>query len=216
MIKPSNESVQKIRDRLRDEWYSLRGQSVTTVIKRLNPIIRGWANYHPIGVAAKIFNGLDRWMFERQVRHVKHTHPRKPRYWRQAKYWGRLNLSRNDNWVFGDKRTGTHLLKFSWFPIDRHVLVRGAASADDPDLRGYWAQREAAKAKDLSPSRAKIARRQNGRCPRCGESLFNGEEVQVHHSQWKSEGGKDTYGNLELVHLFCHQQIHAKGPVRAI
>ena len=216
LIKPSNESVQKIRDRLRDEWYSLRGQSVTTVIRRLNPIIRGWANYHRIGVAARIFNKLDRWMFQRQVRHVKHTHPRKPRYWRQAKYWGRLNLARNDHWVFGDKRTGTHLLKFSWFPIERHVLVQGDASADDPNLRGYWARREAAKAKDLAPSRAKIARRQNGRCPKCAESLFNGEEVQAHHREWKSEGGKDTYGNLELVHLFCHQQIHAKGPVSAL
>ena len=25
-----------------------------------------------------------------------------------------------------------------------------------------------------------------------------------------NKGGEDKYGNFELVHLFCHQQIHAK------
>lgn len=26
----------------------------------------------------------------------------------------------------------------------------------------------------------------------------------------RSKGGKDTYSNLALVHLLCHQQIHVK------
>jgi RNA-directed DNA polymerase len=67
----------------------------------------------------------------------------------------------------------------------------------------------AAKAKDLIPSRQKIARKQKGLCQRCGESLFNEEEIHLHHKVWKSKGGEDKYGNFELVHLFCHQQIHA-------
>ena len=52
-----------------------------------------------------------------------------------GKYWGRLNLDRLDNWTFGDKQTGRYLLKFSWFPIERHVMVSGTASPDDPHLR---------------------------------------------------------------------------------
>ena len=99
----------------------------------------------------------------------------------------------------------------AWFPIKRHVLVTGNASPDNPELREYWAKRQAAKAKDLMPSKQKIARKQNFRCPVCGETLFNEEELHVHHIIDKAKGGKDEYRNLQLVHLYCHQQITANG-----
>ena len=44
-------------------------------------------------------------------------------------------------WVFGDRDSGGHLVKFSWTRIDRHVMVKGAASPDDPALAYYWANR---------------------------------------------------------------------------
>ena len=71
-------------------------------------------------------------------------------------------------------------------------------------------QRQGAKVKDLTLSKQKIAKRQKGRCPACGESLFNEEELQIHHQHTRSEGGTNNYNNLSLVHLSCHQHIHAK------
>ena len=112
--------------------------------------------------------------------------------------------------MFGDKQTGRHLLKFQWFPIERHALVKGTASPDDPCLKEYWIKRQEAKSRDLTFSKQKIADRQQGRCLQCGETLFNEEEVHIHHLLARSLGGKDTYGNLVLVHMLCHQQIHAK------
>jgi RNA-directed DNA polymerase len=70
-------------------------------------------------------------------------------------------------------------------------------------------KRQATLAKDLTRSKQKLARRQKGRCPECGQSLFNDEEIQVHHLLARSQGGKDSYRNLALVHLLCHQHIHA-------
>lgn len=210
LIKPSKESVNKIRNKLRELWLSLRGSNVLAIIKCLNPIIRGWANYFRSGVSSETFHSLDRWMFHRAVRYVKHTHPNKPRYWRQNRYWGRLNLERYDRWVFGDKTTGMYLLKFGWFKIDRHILVKGKSSPDDPNLKSYWQKREKAKAKALTPSKQKIAQNQGCVCPRCGESLFNGEELHIHHIEPKQRGGRSSYENLQLLHLYCHQQIHAE------
>ena len=110
--------------------------------------------------------------------------------------------------MFGNKKTGGYLLKFGWIPIERHILVRGNSSPDDPALKAYWAQRTAAKAKDLAPRKQRVARKQKGLCPGCGQSLFNEEDLHLHHKVWKSKGGEDTLSNYELVHLFCHQQIH--------
>ena len=152
---------------------------------------------------------MDHWMLHSQKRYVNHRHPEKPVHWKKAKYWGKLDPNRSDKWVFGDKRNGIYLLKLSWFPIERHVLVKGRASPDDPNLREYWQKRNATKARDLRRSRKRIVRRQMGICPICGESLFNDEEIQLHHKKPIKEGGKDTYSNLQLLHLYCHQQVHS-------
>jgi len=210
LIKPSKESVQDVQKKLKDQWDKAQGTNVQAVLTRLNPIIRGWANYFRTAVAKEIFSSLDRWMFYKADRYTRRMHPNKSSDWRHRKYWGRLQLDRLDPWVFGDKQTGGHLLKLSWFPIERHILVKGTASPDDPRLADYWAKRQAAKARDLTLSQQKLAKRQQGRCRQCGESLFNDEELQVHHLLARSQGGKDSYSNLILVHLLCHQQIHAK------
>lgn len=207
LTKPSKQSVQKHRQRLRQEWQALVGRSLKEVIVKLNPIIRGWANYFRTGVARKVFEELDYWMYYREVRYVKRAHSAKPKYWWKAKYFGKLNLERNDKWVFGDKQSGHHLIKHSWFPIERHILVKGAASPDDPRLRQYWLKRSAVKAKDLTPSKQKLSQRQKGRCLVCGESLFNDELLEVHHKLPKGKGGASNYSNLELIHLNCHQQL---------
>jgi RNA-directed DNA polymerase len=214
LIEPSAKSVQSVKEKLKEQWLLQRGQAIGSVLRALNPVIRGWANYFRIGVAKRTFRYLDEWMFARQVQHVKRAHPKKPRQWVQARYWGRFNLDRRDNWCFGDARTKAHLLRFSWFPIQRHVLVAGRASPDDPHLQEYWEKRQAAKAKDAPPSKQRMARNQKGRCPVCLESLFNEEEVQVHHLQPRRKGGSDSYRNLILVHLYCHQQLEAQSEPR--
>jgi len=210
LIKPSKTSVQDVQRKLKDQWDKAQGTNVQSVLSKLNPIIRGWANYFRTAVAKEIFSKLDSWMYYKADRYTRRMHPKKSTDWRHRKYWGRFHLERLDPWVFGDKQTGGHLLKFSWFPIERHVLVKGRASPDDPSLKDYWMKRQAAQAKDLTFSKQKLAKRQHGRCPECGDSLFNEEELQVHHLLARSQGGTNSYSNLALVHLLCHQHIHAK------
>lgn len=75
LIKPSKKSLQSFKDRLKTEWMSLRGANATAVIHRLNPIIRGWANYYRIGNSVDAFKHLDMFMFLRAVRWAKRQHP---------------------------------------------------------------------------------------------------------------------------------------------
>lgn len=161
-----------------------------------------------------VFESLDRWMHQRARRYAKHRHPKKNDTWRKKKYFGRFNLDRTDQWVKGDHKSGVHLLKFTWFNIERHRLIPGLYSPDDPSLEVQKWLREARKrqAKNHKQSWQKIAKGQNYVCPVCHESLFNGEHLHTHHQIPKSRGGKDTYSNLRLVHLMCHQQIHYGKP----
>lgn len=209
LIRPSKHSVQKIRKRLRDEWLSLKGHEVNVVVKRLNPIIRGWANYFRTQVSSRTFAKLDTHMLNREVRYAKHAHPNKSQEWRHAKYWGKLNPYRKDNWVFGSKETGAYLWKFSWTDIQRHNMVTGTNSPDDAKLEEYWTRRNLTKIKGLAPTPNALAKRQDGKCPICGESLFIEEDIEQHHIVRRDEGGTDTLNNKLLIHLYCHQQITA-------
>jgi RNA-directed DNA polymerase len=206
LIKPSKKAVLgKVRE-LREEWLALKGHSVKAVLWKLNPIIRGWTNYNRTVIASRTFNKLDAWMHRRARRYAKHTHPNKSWKWVRKRYWGRWNEERDDNGVFGDKHSGKYLLKFSWFKIDRHELVRGRSSPDDPDLRDYWWERQKVNAKHLSGGDIDRANDQGWVCRLCGMDLINAEELHRHHTVPRALNGSNARSHRELVHRYCHQQ----------
>ena len=212
LIKPSKKFLQKIRNDIRKIFLNHSGRRVGDLIGKINPVIRGKANYLRRVVSYKSFNDLDNYLFKRQVRFVKRTHPKKDKKWTQNKYWGRLNLQRTDKWVFGDKEAGSYMLKFSWTKIERHALVKQRSSPDDPSLKEYWAKRskksQKSEAAKWNTKQEQVAYKQDYQCPICKQSLFNNEELHLHHIVPRSKGGKDVLSNLVWLHLFCHHKVH--------
>lgn len=212
LIKPSRDAVKRFKHRMRDEWAALKGINAIGVMTRLNPIIRGWTNYYRTVVSKKILARLDSWMFDKEIRWARNLHPHKPWYWLRRKYWGRLNPARIDRWVFGlaERGSGQYLLKLCWTPIVRHVMVKSHASPDDGSLAHYWKQRETKRHEELKGRQRALAKRQNGECFWCGETVHNDEYLHVHHLESRRLGGSDELFNLRLMHLYCHQQLHAR------
>jgi RNA-directed DNA polymerase len=206
LIKPSKKAVLAKVEEIRDAWRALRGHSIEAVLRKLNPIIRGWANYNRTVVSSKVFDKLDNWMFRRAYRYARRTHPNKSWRWMRKRYWGQWNKERDDHWVFGDKHSGHYLLKFAWFKIERHELVRGTSSPDNPDLRDYWWERQKVNSKHLSAGDLDMANEQGWVCRLCDMDLINGEELHRHHTVARVMGGSNARSNRELVHLYCHQQ----------
>ena len=56
LIKPSKKSIQRIRNKLRQIWLEHNSENVNALIDKLNPIIRGEANYFRIGVSSETFH----------------------------------------------------------------------------------------------------------------------------------------------------------------
>jgi len=137
LIKPSKAALRRIRERLRTEMRALRGANAFAVVKRLNPIIRGWAAYYRTVVSSKIFQALDAYVWKLAYKWAKHSHQSKPKRWIVSRYFGAFNRSRRDRWVFGDRDSGAYLAKFAWTKIVRHILVKGRSSPDDPALVQY-------------------------------------------------------------------------------
>ena len=209
LIKPSKEAVKAFRYRLKQEWTAVVGHNAESVVRRLNPILRGWGYYFHTQVSKVIFSDIDDYMFRKIYRWCKRTHPNKSWKWIKNTYFGKTKVNSQAKWYFGG--TEGRLLKLSEIPIQRHIPVWHTASPDDPRLAEYWEERRQKAWKKLPSQRQRdLARRQQGLCSRCRVSLYNGEELHAHHQVPKSKGGSDKPSNLRLVHLYCHQQIHGK------
>jgi RNA-directed DNA polymerase len=187
LIKPSKAAVRRIRERLRTELRSLRGTNAQAVIKRLNPIIRGWAAYYRTQVSSDAFNQLDHYLWRLTYKWARYSHQNKPKTWVVARYWGKFNKSRQDRWVFGDRNSGAYLHKFSWTRILRHRLVRPGASPDDPALGGYWTwRRRKGVPLPINKTTQELTDSQAGRCTICGGFLFAVEHRPQNPREWET------------------------------
>ena len=186
LIKPSKAALRRIRERLRTEMRSLRGANARAVIKRLNPIIRGWAAYYRGVVSSEIFHALDRHLWTLTYKWAVFSHSNKPTRWVVDRYFGQFNKSRRDRWVFGDRDSGAYLHKFAWTRIYRHQMVRGTASPDDPALTDYWAERRRkAPLLPIGNASLRLYEAQHGRCPLCRGPLLPDEDLPQSPREWE-------------------------------
>jgi RNA-directed DNA polymerase len=51
------------------------------VLRRLNPIIRGWAAYYRTQVSAETFGKLDYYLWRLTWKWARASHPNKPAHW---------------------------------------------------------------------------------------------------------------------------------------
>jgi RNA-directed DNA polymerase len=83
-------------------------------------------------------------------------------------------------------------------------MVKDTNSTYDPKLMAYWALRTA-KYGGFNLRERRLLKSQKGYCPWCGGQI-NDNVVEVDHIIPKSQGGKDVYANLQLLHRICHTQ----------
>lgn len=185
LIKPSPAAVRRFRQRLAGEVRALRGANAEAVIRKLNPIIRGWAAYYRGVVSKEVFTTIDHHLWRHLYRWALRTHPNKSRHWVAARYFGMFNQSRSDRWIFGDRDSGKFLRHLAWTKIVRHKLVMGTASPDDPSLDWYWASRRRTAFALLGGTTASMLLRQQGRCPACGTLLLHADHGPQSPSEWE-------------------------------
>lgn len=203
IIKPSKPSIQRHYTQVQEMIGRHKIAKAETLIKRLNPVIRGWCNYYSTVVAKRSFARLDCLTFLRLKRWAKRRHPNKPWKWVVRKYW-RLETGK---WDFALSE-GLKLLRHSQTPIKRHIKIAGAKSPFDGDLV-YWASR-LGRHPQLRQQVAKLLKRQAGKCARCGLYFREEDLLETDHILPVAVGGEDKNSNKQLLHGHCHDQKTAK------
>ena len=224
IIKPSKAAIRRVTHRLSAEMRTLRGGNAAAVLATVNPIIRGWANFYRGVASSRTYAALDRHMWQLAYKWACWVHPNKPKDWIIHRYFGQHHKTRSDRWVFGNPDNGAYLVKFAWTKIVRHVLVKGEASPDDPAQARYWADRRGKNRPPLDPGTLTLLRKQQGRCPLCGDLLLHADREPHSPQEWEQwhrttrkaitkqaiviRGQDDTPGSTRLVHADCGRRAN--------
>ncbi len=154
LIKPSKKSCQGLMTEVRSIIRQHLGLPTHLLVAKLNPLIRGWVDYHRHIVAKKVFNRIDHEVVMLLLRWARHRHPRKNAGWLKRKYFTRCG---NRDWCFfadtkkADGSTNRYqLISAAKTPIRRHVKILCTANPYDPAYRVYFAERTAKRIKQGS------------------------------------------------------------------
>ncbi|MGX5057226.1 group II intron maturase-specific domain-containing protein, partial [Enterobacter asburiae] len=142
LIKPSKKSISTLIAKLKAIVKRMIAQPAASLIARLNPAIRGWANYHRHVVSKQVFTYVDHLIFEIIWRWAKSRHPHKGLRWIKKKYFTQV---RSRDWIFSglyrDTDTGKvtilRLVHAQSVKIVRHRLVASALNPYDTDWTDY-------------------------------------------------------------------------------
>ncbi len=211
LIKPSKQAVKSVLGKAKAIFKKKISSKTVNVIRELNPVLRGWANYHRHVCSKKVFSKVDWRVGDLILKWAKWRHPNKSMDWIQKKYF---TTKGGDHWVFygrDEKGQEKPVIKISKIPIQRHVKVRGNANPYDPEMEVYFEERLAKKWKTGHHGKRKLLglwKQQEGKCPQCGQAISLEERTHTHHIIYRVMGGPDTQDNLLLLHPECHRQLH--------
>ena len=203
-ITPSKKSIKNHLTKIEEVIDRHRSSKTEKAIGLLNPIIRGWSNYFRGVISSETFKLLDHLTYQKLRRWANRRHPNKGKKWVKNKYWKSID---NRNWVFSDTYENEiiwTLMNHADIKIVRHVKVKGKKSPYDGDFV-YWSQRLSTYP-ETSIRVRNLLKKQKGTCTICKLSFTSQDILEVDHVKPTSQGGSDTYKNLQLLHRHCHDK----------
>ena len=202
LITPSRSAIREVKEKIRHIMKTHKGASATALVKRLNPVIRGWASAYRHVVSKAIFRKLDHYVQQRLWRWARRRHRNKSRTWVTRTYF---RQGEGQSGPFSDGK-GQTIFRMAAVTIRRHAKIKGAFNPYDPAWESYLEARRAQHLADTVQSikRLKLWMRQKGHCAFCGGVLDGARDdcgwssFQVHHVVLVSQGGTEALKNLRL------------------
>jgi RNA-directed DNA polymerase len=146
LLRPSAKSVRNFLTKI-DTMIRQQGRRLSAgeLVKRLNPIIRGWVQYHQHASSKKTFARVDNAIFWKLWQWTRRRHRGKSARWRKRKYF---QASGERHWHFRGmlcnatgKKTTLFLVQARRTRIRRHVKIQGEAHPYDPAWELYFEER---------------------------------------------------------------------------
>jgi len=217
LIKPSKKNVSAFYRKVREIIKGSGALTQDALIGQLNPVLKGWAQYHSPVVAKEAFSKLDNLIFWRIWRWAKRRHPRKSADWIRNKYFRSIG---RQNWVFAypykngkGERQHRRLYGLAETAIVRHKRLPGEYQPYDATQELKWEALRVQRMQHKLRYRGQVLSifcRQMGLCALCGHAISRETGWHDHHVIRRVDGGPDTLRNRVLLHPNCHALVHSQ------
>ena len=151
IIKPMKESIRSFKDKVKSIIKQGRGWNTESLIKKLNPVIRGWANYHRYIQASRAFSDVQMIITKALFRWARRRNSGKTPKWIRQRFFG-LSAKGRFSCMVKSKQGKLKLLELLIpcdVPLVRYIKWRGSSNPFNPNDADYF----------------KIRRRANNYCP---------------------------------------------------
>lgn len=211
LIKPSKTSVKSFLEKVRSIIKGNKSTKQETLIRKLNPVIRGWVNNQRYVVSSKVFSRVDYEIYKCLWQWAKRRHKKKSHKWIAQKYWHHIG---SRQWTFSvpyenQSTEGEPLYCKLECATDTKIIrfkkIVAEANPFDECWTDYFEEREGEKLLNSTKGREKLLtiwRRQHRRCPVCGDLITSETGFKVH-----TPAGKNSL--KIMVHKECHEEIHS-------
>ena len=218
LIKPSKERVKKFLAKIRTIIKENSDCRQEYLIKLLNPVIQGWANYYRYSVASKIFDNTDHQIFIKLWKWSCRRHPKKTRPWIVRKYYHHIG-TRHWNFACKKKVTTKEESKYDVIryltdtKIERYIKIKKQANPYDTAWNAYFDKRYTYKMLQHLKGRKYLLflwKSQDKRCPYCNQPIDKDQPWNVQRLE------KDGKTIRLLVHDSCRRrknQLRSTEPV---
>jgi RNA-directed DNA polymerase len=189
-----------------------KNRSAYDLVLKLNQKLRGWAKHYKKVTSQKAFSTIHYHVWRALWAMVRKKHRRRSKAWLYKTDFEKVG---ENQWIFVGKKGKNKeekkliLFQIPYVLIKRHVLCKGL-NAYDPASVEYFHKRNARRYKNVFLSRetkSALAKLQKGYCPVCDMSLFNGEDLEIHHILLRRESDDHSLKNLKLLHKLYHKQV---------
>lgn len=219
LIRPSEKNVKVFLEKVKHAIKERTAAPATDVLRKLAPMIRGWAMYHRHIVSKKTFQQVDHQIWKYLWKWARRRHARKKNYmWIKQRYFMRY---RGQDWTFFAKDEHGNIetiFKASDIKIQRHPKIKATANPYDKEDELYFEQRiENHMLNKLEGKRMLrcLYERQQGCCAVCKQRITVQTGWNAHHLTPRHLGGGWRQENLVLLHPVCHVQVHQNPVVAA-
>ena len=211
LIKPSKTSVKSFLEKVRSIIKGNKSTKQETLIRKLNPVIRGWVNNQRYVVSSKVFSRVDYEIYKCLWQWAKRRHKKKSHKWIAQKYWHHIG---SRQWTFSvpyenQSAEGEPLYCKLEYATDTKIIrfkkIVAEANPFDEYWTDYFEEREGEKLLNSTKGREKLLtiwRRQHRRCPVCGDLITSETGFKVY-----APAGKNS--QKIMVHKECHKEIHS-------
>jgi len=136
-MRPQDEKIKRFLNRLKEIVWSNKQTEQRKLIRKLNPVLRGWAMYYRYSDANKAFEIVDYELWKLLWRWAKRRHPHRGKRWILNKYFGKIGEA---NWVFRDEKTGYSLTQVVNVRRLEYKFIVGTLSPYDPNpkVKKVW------------------------------------------------------------------------------